>query len=194
MGAQIDLLMDDVSKAKKALNEKELSVEELTVSLKELEKDKADLKRKLKSRKVYIKQLEDALSHEVKHRRETDKHLNSVMEEKRVLVTENRTKSEELSLTKKRVEEKSNAVQEQMKVARQLARQLHTTKQKIFALKQHLQQEGLLKDGNLSSIPHNSPLLRTPNQEYQSAPDICAAASNDSLNWSVSEDDQSSST
>ena len=193
MGAQIDLLMDDVSKAKKALNEKELSVEELTVSLKELEKDKADLKRKLKSRKVYIKQLEDALSHEVKHRRETDKHLNSVMEEKRVLVTENRTKSEELSLTKKRVEEKSNAVQEQMKVARQLARQLHTTKQKIFALKQHLQQEGLLKDGNLSSIPHHSPLLRTPNQEYQSAPDICAAASNDSLNWSVSEDDQSSS-
>jgi len=191
MGDQVDSLMEDIAEAKNLLNEKEVFVEELTTSLKEVENNKSELKKKLRSRKSYTKQLEDALSHEVKHRRDTEGMFNVAMEEKRALATAFRTKSNELSLAQKRVEEKSHAVEEQMKVARQLAKQLHTTKQKIFALKQHLQKEGLLKDGNLSSIPHNSPILGKPSQEFSNIPGINAVMSNDSINWNVSEDDYS---
>lgn len=191
MGDQVDSLMKDITEAKKSLHEKDAEVEKLTSSLKELEESKSELKRRLKGRKSYIKQLEDALSHEVKHRRETEVMLNSAMEEKRALATEYRTKSDELSVAQKTVEEKSSAVEEQMKVARQLAKQLHTTKQKIFALKQHLQNEGLLKDGNLSSLPYHSPLLQKQSKEEMSLPDINNVTSNDSINWNVSEDDYS---
>ena len=136
--------------------------------------------------------MEDALSHEVKHRREMEGVLTSTEKEKKNLAIEYQTKTEQLVSAQKEIEKKSNAVEEQMTVARQLARQLHTTKQKIFALKQHLQAEGLLKDSGIPLIPHHSPLVRSAMRNGQnSAPEINATASNDSINWSVSEDEES---
>lgn len=182
---------------KTALSEKEGSVQELRFSLQQLEGGKADLKKKLKSRKAYIKQLEDALSHEVNHRRDMENTLSSAQKEKKALAVEYQSKTEELESAQKEIKKKEYAVAEQMNVARNLAKQLHTTKQKIYALKHHLQQEGLLKefDGNLPPLPHHSPSRKNSvsNQGRHHIPDINATMSNDSLNWSVSDDDEASS-
>jgi len=197
MGQQVDSLMHDIKEAKTALSEKEGSVQELRFSLQQLEGGKADLKKKLKSRKAYIKQLEDALSHEVNHRRDMENTLSSAQKEKKALAVEYQSKTEELESAQKEIKKKEYAVAEQMNVARNLAKQLHTTKQKIYALKHHLQQEGLLKefDGNLPPLPHHSPSRKTSvsNQGRHHIPDINATMSNDSLNWSVSDDDEASS-
>jgi len=181
MEEQIDDLMDDVSKAREALGEKEKYVEELTTSLCAQEEQKMELRKKLKSRKTYIKQLEAALSYEVKHRREMEDSLNSAQKERRTLATDYKSKSEELASAHKEIEKKSHAVKEQMETARQMARQLQTTKQKIFALKSHLQKEGLLRDGSLQT-PVDSVPSRTN-----------SALSNDSLNWSVSDEESEDS-
>jgi chromosome segregation ATPase len=202
MGQQVDYLMHDIKDAKTALSGKEDSVQELTISLQQLEGGQADLKKKLKSRKAYIKQLEDALSHEVKHRRDMENTLSSAQKEKKALAVEYQSKTEELESAQKEIKKKDHAVAEQMNVARNLAKQLQTTKQKIYALKHHLQQEGLLKDfdGNsppnpekndLPPIPYHSP-SRKSNQSQHYIPDINATMSNDSLNWSVSDDDEAS--
>jgi chromosome segregation ATPase len=203
MGQQVDSLMHAIKKAKTALSEKEGSVQELTFSLQQLEVGRADLKKKLKNRKAYIKQLEDALSHEVKHRRDMENNLSSAQKEKKALAVEYQSKTEELESAQKEIKKKEHAVAEQMNVARNLAKQLHTTKQKIYALKHHLQQEGLLKDfdgniptdGNLPPIPYHSPSRKNSvsNQGQHHIPDINATMSNDSLNWSVSDDDEASS-
>ena len=202
MGQQVDYLMHDIKDAKTALSGKEDSVQELTISLQQLEGGQADLKKKLKSRKAYIKQLEDALSHEVKHRRDMENTLSSAQKEKKALAVEYQSKTEELESAQKEIKKKDHAVAEQMNVARNLAKQLQTTKQKIYALKHHLQQEGLLKDfdGNsppnpekndLPPIPYHSP-SRKSNQSQHYIPDINATMSNNSLNWSVSDDDEAS--
>ena len=202
MGQQVDYLMHDIKDAKTALSGKEDSVQELTISLQQLEGGQADLKKKLKSRKAYIKQLEDALSHEVKHRRDMENTLSSAQKEKKALAVEYQSKTEELESAQKEIKKKEHAVAEQMNVARNLAKQLQTTKQKIYALKHHLQQEGLLKDfdGNsppnpekndLPPIPYHSP-SRKSNQSQHYIPDINATMSNNSLNWSVSDDDEAS--
>ena len=67
MENQVDSLMDDISLAKSALNDKELTILDLTATIENFVEQKVDLK-KLKTRKTIL-QLEDALSHEVKHRR-----------------------------------------------------------------------------------------------------------------------------
>lgn len=95
------------------------------------------------------------------------------------MATECKSKSEELASAHKEIEKKSHAVKEQMEMARQMARQLQTTKQKIFALKTHLQKEGLLRDGYVQT-----PVGTVPDRKN-------ATLSNDSLNWSVSDDGES---
>eukprot|EP00554_Chaetoceros_debilis_P012943 CAMPEP_0194117642 /NCGR_PEP_ID=MMETSP0150-20130528/32199_1 /TAXON_ID=122233 /ORGANISM="Chaetoceros debilis, Strain MM31A-1" /LENGTH=130 /DNA_ID=CAMNT_0038808755 /DNA_START=33 /DNA_END=422 /DNA_ORIENTATION=+ len=113
--------------------------------MKGYEKQHTELKKKLSSRKAYVGQLEEALSHEVKHRREIESLLTTAQRDKKSLASDYDSKINELASAQEEIEMKSHAVQEQRNVARQLAKQLHTTKQKIFALKSHLQSEGLLK-------------------------------------------------
>jgi hypothetical protein len=80
----------------------------------------------------------------VKHRRAAEEALLSTEAEKGDLVLENEKKAEELQSAKLEIQSKSDAVQEQMKVARQMAKQLQITKKKIFALKKHLIENGLI--------------------------------------------------
>ena len=198
MSNQVDSLMYDINQAKAALSDKDSSVQELKTSLIELEDGKAELKKKLKSRKAYIKQLEDALSHEVRHRRDMENTLSSTQQEKKALAVDYQSKTKELESAQKEIKEKEDAVAEQMNVARNLAKQLHTTKGKICALKQHLQQEGLLKNDILppvAPIPYQSPLIRhsvsNKAQHHHHIPQINATMSNDSINWSISDEDSS---
>jgi chromosome segregation ATPase len=198
MSNQVDSLMYDINQAKAALSDKDSSVQELKISLIELEGGKAELKKKLKSRKAYIKQLEDALSHEVRHRRDMENTLSSTQQEKKALAVDYQSKTKELESAQKEIKEKEDAVAEQMNVARNLAKQLHTTKGKICALKQHLQQEGLLKNDILppvAPIPYQSPLIRhsvsNKAQHHHHIPQINATMSNDSINWSISDEDSS---
>ena len=144
MEDQVDVLMKDISDLKRNLTEKERLIHDLTISLERSEKEKKEIETKLLNRKNYIKQLENALSHEVKHRRAAEEALLSTEAEKGDLVLENEKKAEELQSAKLEIQSKSDAVQEQMKVARQMAKQLQITKKKIFALKKHLIENGLI--------------------------------------------------
>jgi epidermal growth factor receptor substrate 15 len=193
LSEKVQTLMRGVEETEKALHTKETFVNELNITCQQLQTEKAELKIKMKNLMAYIKQLEDVLSHEVKHRREVENSLFSAQKENKILTLENHTKSEELASANKQLKQKEQKVAEQMTVARNLARQLQTTKQKIIALKQHLQQEGLLKDGNLPPAPLNSHAVRNVNHgnSQNQIPDINATMSYDSINWSISEDDNS---
>jgi chromosome segregation ATPase len=144
MEDQVDVLMKDIVDLKRNLSEKERLIHDLTMSLERSEKEKKEIETKLLNRKNYIKQLENALSHEVKHRRAAEEALLSTEAEKGNLALENEKQSEELQCAKLEIKAKSDAVQEQMKVARQMAKQLQITKKKIFALKKHLIENGLI--------------------------------------------------
>jgi len=193
LSEKVQTLMRNVEESEKALHTKEKFMNELNLTCQQLQTEKAELMMKMKNLMAYIKQLEGVLSNEVKHRREIENSLSSSQKENRALAHENHTKAEELASAQKQLKQKERDIAEQMTVARNLARQLQSTKQKITALKQHLQKEGLLRDVILPPAPLNSHPVRTVNHinSQNQIPDINATMSYDSINWSVSEDDSS---
>jgi chromosome segregation ATPase len=180
MEEQVDYLFRDISMAKQALSEKDnyLSI---------LEKDKDDLISQLKNMQLYIKQVEQSLCTELKRRRKIENEYRLIRKENKSLLTEYRSKSEALREAKKELAKKSRDVTEQVDVARQLANQLQTTKNKIVALKAHLKREGLLQDTTPKAKRHASPADSTSSKSIQES--LGSASSAASLCWTFSEDE-----
>ena len=174
----MDCLLRDISLAKKLLNEKD-------DSLAILEKEKYDLITQLKNMQLYIKQVEQSLCTELKRRRKMEQELKSVKRENKSLIVEYKSNSEALRETKKALTKKSRDVDEQVDVARQLAHQLQTTKNKIIALKAHLKREGLLQDTTPRARRHQSSGGSTSSKSLQSQDRNPSSAG---ICWTFSED------
>ena len=139
MEEQIDYLLRDISMAKKALTEKD-------DTLNNLENEKYHLIMKLKNIQAYLQQVEKSLCVELQRRRKVEHELKVLKKENKSLAKECELKNEALGEAKNALAKKSRDVDEREDMARQLANQLQTTKNKIIALKAHLKREGLLQE------------------------------------------------
>jgi len=176
MEQQVDSLLQDISTAKKALSEKDDFVAVL-------EKERYDLIVQMKNMQLYLKQVEQSLCTELKRRRKLEQDVKLAKRENKSLLMEYQSKSQALGEAKKALTKKSRDVDEQVDVARQLAHQLQTTKNKIIALKAHLKKEGLLQDTTPKARKQHSSVRSTSsNKTNESTP------SSASICWTFSED------
>jgi hypothetical protein len=153
------------------------------------EGEKKEMKKKLNSMEAYINQMEEALCHELKRRRQIENDHKSLQKETKTLAHNFKTKIVKLEKAKRKIKiqqdsksdtlkyagvtllfktldssskrkqdkafriwacetSKSRTISNQMGAARQIADQLETTKEKIFALKSHFKEEELLNEEN----------------------------------------------
>ena len=180
MEEQVDILMRDIEIANQSLTEKNdyISI---------LENEKTNLSFQLNNMQKYVKQIEQSLCTELKRRRKLDSELKSLKIEKKSILVDCHSKSEALGEAKKALARKSRDVVEQVDVARQLAHQLQSTKNKIVALKAHLKREGLLQDTPKGKVTHKSTTASNA-QLSRSQQSGGSSSSVGSICWTFSED------
>merc|ERR1719491_163511 len=89
---RIDCLLQDIGIATKGFSEKDNIVENLSKTISSFEQDKRELKKKLNSMEAYINQMEEALCHELKRRRQIENDHKSLQKETKTLAHNYKTK------------------------------------------------------------------------------------------------------
>lgn len=162
---QVGTLVEDLMTTKDELDEKEHVLRDAVQSVGDLENDRDEYKQKLETMEYYTERMEKKLTKELKWRQRAEKELQELRRKVKFGLSDEKQKKEDRF---KRA------------AAKEVALQLEATREKLYLLKSHLREGGLVESEPEECIEGTEPLLgpRSP-------------STNNSSFWDVSGDDLS---
>jgi len=165
--SRIETLVDDLTSAQDALDEKENLLKEVAVAVDDIEDERNEMQHKLDTVQNYAQRMEETLTRELQWRQNAEAEIKALRRKANLASAEKQKKADLIKWT----------------VAQEVAQQLEQTREKLFMLKSHLREGGQPRVGVSPIGSHSHPPF--PSAAGASSPNTSAQ----SAFWNVSDDE-----